>query len=39
MGLAWGPVRLQGRGISEMQLSHSPAALSVAFDEPNLVGS
>jgi len=39
MGLVEGPVRLPRRGISEMQLSHSHAALSAVFDEPNLVGS
>jgi hypothetical protein len=25
------------QGISEMQLCHTPAALSAAFDEPNLI--
>ena len=39
MGLVEGPVRLPRRGISEMQLSHTSAALSVSFDEPNLVAS
>lgn len=39
MGLVEGPVRLPRRGISEMQLSHTSAALSAVFDEPNLVGS
>ena len=32
------PNRLIENTLSEMQLSHTSAALSVSFDEPNLVG-
>src|SRR6188472_164098 len=32
-------MRQTQEGISEMQLCHTPAALSAAFDEPNLIAS
>lgn len=39
MGLLKVSVYRGKKGISELQLSHSPAALSVSCDEPNLVSS
>ena len=37
MGIAEVSVRRFQEGISEMQLCHTSAGLSVAFDEPNLI--
>ena len=39
MGIAEVTVPPTQEGISEMQLCHTPAALSAAFDEPNLIAS
>jgi hypothetical protein len=39
MGIAEVTMRQTEEGISEMQLCHTPAALSAAFDEPNLIAS
>jgi hypothetical protein len=39
MGIAEVTIRQTQEGISEMQLCHTPAALSAAFDEPNLIAS
>ena len=39
IGLSDGSVRRTSKGIFEMQLSHSVSAVSVGFDDPNLVSS
>jgi hypothetical protein len=39
MGIAEVTMRQTQEGISEMQLCHTPATLSAAFDEPNLIAS
>src|SRR6478752_6836919 len=39
LGLAKAPIRATRKGISGMQLSHTPGARAAVFDDPNLVSS